>query len=109
MRRKALAVTVASIALAFVMITPATGWARAELADLGADVCCLDLDLRVTVGVDGGRLRSTLEFAGREFACVTLGPKDAVRWGVPIVMIVAEFRSARTNLLVPSSGNTGVR
>jgi hypothetical protein len=109
MRGSKLAVTATLIALVVALSTPATGWARAELTNLGGAVCCLDLDIRVTVGLDGGRLRSALEVAGRELASVSVGPQDAVRLGVPIVMIVTELQRARTDRLVSSPGNSGVR
>jgi hypothetical protein len=109
MKRSTLLVTTLAIALAFLMGAPVAGWSRTEVASLGGTVCCLDLDLRVTVAVDDGQLRSAFEFAGRELACVTLTPGDAVRWGVPIVTIVTELQNARTDRLVMSRGNVIAR
>jgi hypothetical protein len=40
---------------------------------------------------------------------VTIGPADAVRWGVPIVTVVTELQNARTDRLGKSRGNKGAR
>jgi len=109
MRRSTMTITALAMALAVVLGTPATGWARTEIASLGHGLCCFDLGLRVTLSVNGGELRGSLEFSGRELVCLTLGPEDAVRWGVPIVTIVTELQNARTDRLVSSRGTTRVR
>jgi hypothetical protein len=61
------------------------------------------------VRVSGGHLRSALELSGLELASMTLGPRDAVRWGVPILTIVTELQNARTDRLVSSRGNITAR
>jgi hypothetical protein len=98
-----------AFALALVLAVPSAGSAKAEFVGSGDAVCSLDLGLRVTLRVDGGSVRSALEFSGRTLASLTLCPQEAVRWGVPVVMLVTEFQNARTDRLLASRGNTGVR
>ena len=103
----------------FVLLTLlAFGLAGRDMArEAGVAVCGpnsmgfhnLDLGLRVTLRVDGRGVRSALELSGRELTHLTLDPRDAVRWGVPIVILVTEFRNARMDRLAVSRGNTGVR
>jgi len=109
MRRSTLTVTALAVALAVVLVSPVTGWARTEVASLGGPVCCFDIGLQLTVEALDGQLRSVLGFAGRELLSVTLAPADAVKWGVPIVTVVTELQNARTDRLVSSRGNVSAR
>jgi hypothetical protein len=111
MRRRCPSITAPALALALAatLVTPRAGLARAEFVTPGDAACCLDLGLRVTLRVDGRGVRSALELSGRELTHLTLDPRDAVRWGVPIVILVTEFRNARMDRLAVSRGNTGVR
>jgi hypothetical protein len=98
------AVLALALALAATLAAPSTGWAWAEFVDLGEAACCFDLGLRVTLNFDHGGVKSALVLSGREFASLTLCPRDAVRWGVPIVILITEIQNARMDRLAMSCG-----
>ena len=109
MERNHLVVTALALALALMLVGPTAGWARAEIVNLGDVACGFDLGLRVSIRVDGGALRAALELPGRELASITLGAHEAVRWGIPILTIVTEFRNARIDRLDTSRSSLSVR
>jgi hypothetical protein len=96
-------------ALAVVMTASSNALARVEAGNSGGSLCCLELGLRMTLAVEDGHLRSALELSGHELAHITLGPMEAVRWGVPVIAIVTEFQNARTGGLATSPHNISVR
>lgn len=122
MRRHCLTAIATVIALAMVM--PGAGWARADVVVWSAAGCCIDVGVRLTVSLAAGAVRGTVSLpgpgvhlagsgpvdagsparSGFELFSVTLDVPDAVRWGIPIVSIVAGVTTARTNRLATESG-----
>ncbi|MCK4410227.1 MAG: hypothetical protein KAW67_09080, partial [Candidatus Eisenbacteria sp.] len=86
--------------------------------------CCIDVGVRLTVSLDAGAIRGAVSLPslgmklagsgpvdagtpvrpGFEIFSVTLDVLDAMRWGIPIVSIVAGVITARTNRLATGSG-----
>ena len=103
MRRHCLTAIAAALALALAM--PSTGWARAEVVGLSGAGCCIDVGVRLTGSFEDGAIRgAVVGVPGFELFSVTLDVPDAVRWGIPILSIVAGVTTARTNRLVAESG-----
>ena len=122
MRRHCLAAIATALVLA--MAVPRAGWARAEMVGWSGAGCCLDMGVRLTISLDAGAVRGTVSLpglgvhltgsssvdagtpahSGFELFSVTLDVPDAVRWGIPIVSIVAGVTTARTNRLATESG-----
>ncbi len=103
MRRHCLTAIATALVLALAM--PSTGWARAEVVGLSGAGCCIDVGVRLTVTLEAGAIRgAVVALPGYELFSVTLDVPDAVRWGIPIVSIVAGVTTARTNRLVTESG-----
>ena len=122
MRRHRL--TAIATALVLTMATPSAGWARTEVVGWSSAGCCFDVGVRLTVDLVAGTIRGmvslpglgmklagpapgeagTIERSGFEIFSVTLDVPDAVRWGIPIVSIVAGVTTARTNRLATGSG-----
>jgi len=121
MRRHCLAAIGTALVLA--MAVPSAGWARAEVVAWSGAGCCLDVGVHLTIGLDAGRVRGTVSLpglgvhlagsspvdagtpahSGFELLSVALDVPDAVRWGIPIVSIVASVTAARTNRLATES------
>lgn len=122
MRRHCL--TAIATALVLAMVMPSAGWARADVAVWSGVGCCLDVGVRLTVDLVAGAIRGTVSLPalgmklagsglggagsparlGFELFSVALDVPDAVRWGIPIVSIVAGVTTARTNRLATESG-----
>ena len=103
MRRHSLTAIAAALVLA--LAAPSAGWARAEVVGLSGAGCCIDVGVRLTVNLEDGAIRgAVVALPGFELLSVTLNVPDAVRWGIPIVSIVAGVTTARTNRLVTGSG-----
>ena len=122
MRRHCL--TAIATALVLAMVTPSAGWARADVVVRSGAGCCIDVGVRLTVSFDDGAIRGTVSLpglgarlagssladvgtpvrSGFEIFSVALDVPDAVRWGIPIVSIVAGVTTARTNRLATESG-----
>ena len=122
MRRHCL--TAIATALVLAMVTPSAGWARADVVAGSGAGCCIDVGVRLTVSLDAGTIRGTVSLPGLgmkvagsspvdastlgrwgfEIFSVALDVPDAVRWGIPIVSIVAGVTTARTNRLATESG-----
>ncbi len=122
MRRHCL--TAITTALVLAMTMPGAGWARAEAVAWSGAGCCIDVGVRLTVGLDAGAIRGTVSLpgwgvkssgsspvdagsvarSGFEVFSVALDVRDAARWGIPIVSIVAAVITARTNRLATESG-----
>ncbi len=102
MRRHSLMAIVAALVLA--LATPSAGWARADVVGLSGAGCCIDVGMRVTLVLGAGTIRGTVALPGFELLSVTLDVPDALRWGIPIVSLVAGVTTARSNRLVTESG-----
>ena len=122
MRRHCL--TVIATALVLAMVMPSAGWARADVVGWPGGGCCVDVGVRLTVSLEAGAIRGTVSLpglgvrlagssladagtrvrSGFEIFSVVLDVPDAVRWGIPIVSIVAEVTTARSNRLATESG-----
>jgi hypothetical protein len=103
MRRHPLAAIAAALVLALAM--PSTVGARAEVVGSSGAGCCIDVGVRLTVNLEAGAIRgAVVALPGFELFSVTLGVPDAVRWGIPLVSIVAGVTTARTSRLVTESG-----
>jgi len=103
MRRHSLRAIAAALVLVLAM--PGTGGARAEVVELSGAGCCVDVGVRLTVNLEAGAIRgAVVALPGFELFSVTLDVRDAVRWGIPIVSIVAGLTTARTNRLSTESG-----
>jgi len=102
MRRHSL--TAIAVALVLALAAPSAGWARAEVVGLSGAGCCIDVAVRLSVTLDAGVIRGAVALPGFELFSVTLDVPDVVRWGIPIVNIVAGVTTARTNRLATGSG-----
>ena len=96
--------TAIALALVLALAAPSAGWARAEVVGLSGAGCCIDVAVRLSVTLDAGVIRGAVALPGFELFSVTLDVPDAVRWGIPIVNIVAGAITARTNRLATGSG-----
>ena len=102
MRRHSL--TAIAAALVLILAMPSAGWPRAEVVGLSGAGCCIDVAVRLSVTLDAGVIRGAVALPGHELFSVTLDVPDAVRWGIPIVSIVAGLTTERTTRLVTESG-----
>ena len=103
MRRHCLMAIAAALVLVLAM--PSAGWPRAEVVGLSGAGCCIDVGVRLTVNLESGALRgAVVALPGHELLSVTLDVPDAVRWGIPIVSVVARVTTARTSRFVTESG-----
>lgn len=103
MRRHCRTAIAAALVLALAM--PSAGWGRAEVVELSGAGCCIDMGVRLTVSLEAGAIRgAVVALSGYELFSVTLDVPDAVRWGIPIVSVVAGVTTARTSRLVTESG-----
>ena len=103
MRRHCL--TAIAAALVLVLAMPGPGRARADVVGLSGAGRCIDVGVRLTVNLEAGAIRgAVVALPGFELFSVTLDVPDAVRWGIPIVSIVASLTTARTNRLLTESG-----
>jgi hypothetical protein len=92
-----------TVALAFAMAVPTAGWARAELTGWSGAGCSIEIGVRLCVSLEEGAVCGAVTLPGVELLKFTLEAPDAVRWGIPIVTIVADIANARTKR--PSSGS----
>jgi len=103
MRRHPL--TAIAAALLLTLAAPSAVWPRAEVVASSGAVCCIDVGVRLTVNLEAGALRgAVVALPHLELFSVTLDVPDAVRWGIPIVSVVAGVTTARTSRLVAESG-----
>ncbi len=97
--------TAIAAGLVLVLAMPSAGWGRAEVVGLSGAGCCIDVGVRLTVNLEAGAIRgAVVALPGYELFSVTLDVPDAVRWGIPIVSVVAGVTTARTSRLVTESG-----
>ena len=110
--RAAPTVTVLTVVLALLLAVPGVGHARAEVFAGSGMGCCIEFGLRLTVSIEGTSARGTLELpgpglgftdgtSGTELLGVTFATSDVVRWGVPVVRLLAgvaiEYFSTNTS------------
>jgi hypothetical protein len=97
--------TATAAALVLALAMPGPGRARADVVELSGAGRCIDVGVRLTVDIEAGAIRgAVVALPGFELFSVTLDVPDVVRWGIPLVIIVAGVTTARTNRLVTESG-----